>query len=135
VPPNTIHTFPINDLIDHLTGEGEECPCGPTVVPVERVDGSIGYHYQHHSLDGREFQEFFECPVCKMKSYHPQDIAFGYCGNCHAFTKGEVSVDQDPVVIADNVWNHLPWPAQVIAVVVLVLVALGLLWLLIFGEI
>lgn len=28
----------------------------------------------------------FTCPVCGMTSYHPADIANGYCGNCHAFT-------------------------------------------------
>jgi hypothetical protein len=26
------------------------------------------------------------CPVCSMTSYHPRDIAEGYCGNCHDWT-------------------------------------------------
>lgn len=26
------------------------------------------------------------CPDCGMTSYHPNDIAAGYCGNCHAYT-------------------------------------------------
>lgn len=26
------------------------------------------------------------CPDCGRTSYHPQDIAYGYCGNCHAYT-------------------------------------------------
>lgn len=26
------------------------------------------------------------CPVCGMRSFHPQDIEHGYCGNCHEFT-------------------------------------------------
>lgn len=25
------------------------------------------------------------CPVCKMTSYHPKDIEYKYCGNCHNF--------------------------------------------------
>ena len=26
------------------------------------------------------------CPDCRMRSYHPDDIKWGYCGRCHAFT-------------------------------------------------
>jgi hypothetical protein len=26
------------------------------------------------------------CPVCRMTSYNPTDIAQGYCGNCHDYT-------------------------------------------------
>lgn len=26
------------------------------------------------------------CPQCGMTSYHPDDIRYGYCGGCHAFT-------------------------------------------------
>ncbi|HEV8189489.1 MAG TPA: hypothetical protein VGP83_17170 [Pyrinomonadaceae bacterium] len=26
-----------------------------------------------------------KCPHCGMISYHPQDIAHRYCGNCHRF--------------------------------------------------
>lgn len=28
----------------------------------------------------------FECPRCGARSSHPEDIANGYCGRCHAFT-------------------------------------------------
>lgn len=28
----------------------------------------------------------YRCPVCGAVSYHPDDIAQGYCGRCHAFT-------------------------------------------------
>lgn len=31
-------------------------------------------------------QPSITCPVCKMTSYHPEDIRQGYCGNCHDFT-------------------------------------------------
>lgn len=45
------HTYPVGDLIEHeLT---EDCICGPEVEPVERGDGSFGWLYSHHSLDGR----------------------------------------------------------------------------------
>ena len=54
--PDIIHTSPINDVIEHIT-DGDDCPCGPTTEPVEREDGSFGWHILHHSLDGREFAE------------------------------------------------------------------------------
>lgn len=50
---DTIHTFPVNDLIEHIT-DGGDCPCGPTTEPVERDDGSIAWHVIHSSLDARE---------------------------------------------------------------------------------
>jgi hypothetical protein len=31
----------------------------------------------------------FTCPQCGMKSHHPEDEKHGYCGRCHAFTKGQ----------------------------------------------
>lgn len=27
------------------------------------------------------------CPYCLMTSAHPEDVAQGYCGNCHEFTR------------------------------------------------
>jgi len=43
------------DLIEHeLT---DDCPCGPTPEPVKCDDGSVGWVYVHHSLDGRELAE------------------------------------------------------------------------------
>ena len=57
-PDVPIHVVPVDDLIEHLTGEGDECPCGPDTEPVERDDGSMGWIVVHHSLDGREeFEE------------------------------------------------------------------------------
>lgn len=51
-----VHTYPVNDLIEHeLTGD--DCPCGPTTEPVPRDDGSFGWLISHHSLDGREARE------------------------------------------------------------------------------
>lgn len=35
----------------------EDCVCGPTVEPVKRDDGSVGWVVVHHSLDGRELSE------------------------------------------------------------------------------
>jgi len=34
------------------------------------------------------------CPVCEMTSYHPTDIAEGYCGHCHDFTSPKRPADQ-----------------------------------------
>lgn len=35
----------------------EDCICGPRCEPVKCDDGSIGWLYVHHSLDGRETRE------------------------------------------------------------------------------
>lgn len=50
-----IHTVPVGDLIEHE--ETEDCVCGPRCDPVTRPDGSMGFVYIHHSLDGREMYE------------------------------------------------------------------------------
>jgi hypothetical protein len=54
--PNVVHVYPASDLIDHDC-DGGDCPCGPTVEPVPRTDGSMGWLTIHHSLDGREADE------------------------------------------------------------------------------
>ena len=43
---------PVDDMIEH--DSNEDCVCGPMYMPRERDDGSFGYVYVHHSLDGRE---------------------------------------------------------------------------------
>lgn len=48
-----VHSFPVGDLIEHDT-DGGDCPCGPTPEAVKRDDGSVGWLITHHSLDGRE---------------------------------------------------------------------------------
>lgn len=53
---STIHTVPLNDLVDHDTS-GEGCICGPATEAVFRDDGSNGWLVVHHSLDGRELRE------------------------------------------------------------------------------
>lgn len=53
---STWHTYPNHDLIDHDT-ETDGCVCGPTIEPVPRDDGSMGWLVTHHSLDGRELKE------------------------------------------------------------------------------
>lgn len=64
---DTFHVVPIDDLIDH-NPDGEDCPCGPETVPVERDDGSIAWQVIHHALDGREHDEDdhdrSRCPSC-----------------------------------------------------------------------
>jgi len=64
---NEIHTMPISDLIDHEASE--TCWCGPTCFPVQHDDGTIGWLYQHHSLDGREHNDpdhdKAECVYCR----------------------------------------------------------------------
>jgi hypothetical protein len=64
---DTVHTFPVGDLIEHIT-DGTDCPCGPTTEAVMREDGSNGWVVLHHSLDGREHGEADHnraaCPLC-----------------------------------------------------------------------
>lgn len=52
-----VHTVPYLDLITHLEDGDGDCPCGPTIEPVARKDGSIAWCIHHHSLDGREGDE------------------------------------------------------------------------------
>lgn len=52
----TVHTYPVDDLIEHTTS-GDDCVCGPETIPVPRDDGSFGWLILHHSLDGREAHE------------------------------------------------------------------------------
>lgn len=64
---NVIHTYPVNDLVEHNTTD-DGCVCGPDIMPIEREDGSYAYQVIHHSLDGREHYEdghdWRECPSC-----------------------------------------------------------------------
>ncbi len=52
---DSAHVIPCADLIDHLTDP--DCLCGPTPELVKHADGSDGWMYIHHSLDGRERNE------------------------------------------------------------------------------
>lgn len=54
--PRTVHVIPLEDLVAH-EDDGSDCVCGPTVVPIPRADGSMGWRVTHHSLDGRELHE------------------------------------------------------------------------------
>jgi hypothetical protein len=67
VSADDFHTYPVNDLIEHVT-DGGDCPCGPTTVPLKRDDGSIAFQQVHHALDGREhFEDDHDranCPGC-----------------------------------------------------------------------
>lgn len=51
-----VHVYPVGDLMDHDTDTGD-CVCIPTVEPVKRDDGSVGWLLTHHSLDNREARE------------------------------------------------------------------------------
>ena len=50
-----VHVHPVGDLIEHALSD--DCLCGPRTEPVQRDDGSMGWLYVHHSLDGRELSE------------------------------------------------------------------------------
>lgn len=49
---------------------------------------SLGWHAlkKHYEPRLKERGPSFTCPVCGAVSYHPGDIASGYCGRCHDFT-------------------------------------------------
>lgn len=36
----------------------------------------------------------FTCPTCGMTSHNPNDVKFGYCGNCHAYTGPDHTQEQ-----------------------------------------
>ncbi len=55
--PGTAIVHPLGDLIEHDVDGEDRCVCGPTVEPAKRPDGSVGWVYVHHSLDGRERSE------------------------------------------------------------------------------
>ena len=52
LPVSTVHTYPLDDLIEHDRTGGAlcECVCGPEVEFTENG----GVLVIHHSLDGRE---------------------------------------------------------------------------------
>jgi hypothetical protein len=52
-----LHVSPVNDLIQHVVDDDEDCPCGPRAEVVFRADGSCGWIIVHHALDGRETGE------------------------------------------------------------------------------
>jgi hypothetical protein len=29
----------------------------------------------------------YTCPICGKETHHPEDVRFGYCVACHAFTR------------------------------------------------
>ncbi|MEU5772715.1 hypothetical protein ABZ819_05340 [Streptomyces venezuelae] len=52
---NEVHVAPLDDVIVHVLTD--LCPCGPSPSPSPLGDGSDGWVYTHHSLDGREADE------------------------------------------------------------------------------
>ena len=45
---NALHVMPVGDHVGHVPDD--DCVCGPTLEPVERQDGSIGWLHVHHPL-------------------------------------------------------------------------------------
>lgn len=89
--PNTVHTLPTNDLIEH-DDTGTDCPCGPAVTIVPNPTGPDGWHVLHHSLDGREN---------KTTPDHPTG-----CDRCDAYgpTLGPL---QDALDRLHRAWHNL----------------------------
>lgn len=48
-----VHVVPIDDLIEHETGDDVVCVCGPLAKLVENRDGSVHFCVTHHPLDDR----------------------------------------------------------------------------------
>lgn len=48
-----VHTYPVDDLIEHNT-EGGRCACDPVFEVVPNPDGQDGLQVIHNALDGRE---------------------------------------------------------------------------------
>lgn len=62
-----IHTYPINDVVEHET-DGDSCWCGPQVLLQTTEAGDI-WQVIHNSVDGREHHEpghdKATCPRCQ----------------------------------------------------------------------
>lgn len=53
-----LHVYLLDDLVEHDTSSREpDCVCGPSVRPVQDLDGSMGWLIVHASLAGREQHE------------------------------------------------------------------------------
>jgi hypothetical protein len=48
-----------------------------------------------------------DCRACGMRSYHPEDIARRYCGNCHAFHDDLAAgrAEPGPIRLASNLFG------------------------------
>lgn len=48
----------------------------------------------------------FTCPECHMVSHNPNDVHYGYCGNCHEYTRltGEMVEVRPGLAMPD--WLH-----------------------------
>ena len=51
VDADELHTYPLNDTMDHILTE--DCSCKPTTQPVKREDGSVGWQVIHNAKDER----------------------------------------------------------------------------------
>lgn len=51
-------------------------------------------------------QESYTCPKCGMTSYHPDDIKYEYCGNCHK-TKRELEAEAYFLKRAPGRWGRI----------------------------
>jgi hypothetical protein len=60
-------------------------------VLTEVTDAATGAVYRHQGDQDSDtwVQVAIRCPRCQRTSWHPQDIAFGYCGACHTYTQGK----------------------------------------------
>ena len=52
-------------------------------------------------MTGYEAPAGFTCPQCAATSYHPRDVAEGYCAMCHDWTR-----DRDWPSALQRVWPH-----------------------------
>jgi hypothetical protein len=55
----------------------------PTSEEALRLGMEYGERMKQRAQGG---ENSITCPICKMTSYHREDIRYGYCSNCHAFT-------------------------------------------------
>ena len=83
--------LPHPDVLDAPRDEdGEVCPW--PWEPQQRVGWPMGqYHCSYCGsmvIAGVPHPDYqaFTCPRCARTSHHPEDVAKGYCGSCHAFT-------------------------------------------------
>lgn len=77
------------ELPDFVLADGHQSFCATEGCPVLTWDGhaTADENLAHASRVDLTVGGIV-CPRCGLRSFHPRDVAEGYCGNCHDWTGG-----------------------------------------------
>ena len=56
---------------------------------VETIEVDSWWRHETHPADHHDAvpSDSITCPVCERTSWHPMDVAYGWCGNCRKITR------------------------------------------------